>query len=507
MALTARAGLVARLCAALAALIAGGSVAGRVAGRIIAAPVPDSLQMLPLTALCLCLTALGLGARSLPGRLAGTVATLSAGAVAVVAAWTLLAYAAGVPLPLDSLRIFDGLAVTPGHSTPGRMAWATALSLLPTAAGIAVSGGGRGRSLWTPWLAASGALPPALAGAGYVIGVDVLRGAGFATSMALPTALALLALAAGTFALAPENRLTAWLTGPGPGAATARTLLPIAIAGPIGAAWVLHLGVRSGIYGPEFRMVLVAVLTALVLVAAIILHAARLDRSEDLARASEKRLRRVVEEAPFPIMVHADDGEIPLISHAWLDLTGYGAHEIRTVADWTTRAYGERTASVRMDIDRLYELDRPLDEGDYEVRAADGRTLLWAFRSAPIGHDARGRRLVVSMAADLTDRRDTEARLRLLMREVDHRAKNALAVVHRPSCSSPAPRIRPSMPKPSRDGWRRWRGPMSCSRLPGGRAWISAAWWKARWTPSAGRTTCLTRRGRKPRSGPRRRRR
>ncbi|UEM06927.1 PAS domain S-box protein (plasmid) [Skermanella rosea] len=429
MDVTARARIVARLCAALAALIAGGSIAGRIAGWITAGPVPESLQMLPLTAVCLCLAALGLGARSLPGRLAGIVATLSAGAVAAVAAWTLLAYAAGIPLPLDSIRIFDDVAVTAGHPTPGRMAWATALSLLPTALGIAVSGRGWGRGFPAPWLAALGALPPALAGAGYMIGADVLRGTGFATAMALPTALALLALTAGTFALAPNSRSIAWLTGPGPGAATARTLLPIAVAGPFGAAWLLDRGVNSGIYGSEFRMVLVAALTALVLAAAVILHAARLDRSEALARTSEKRLRRVVQEAPFPVMVHAEDGEISLVSHAWLDLTGYAAHEIGTVADWTSRAYGQRMDTVRMDIDRLYELDGPLDEGDYEIRAADGRTLVWAFRSAPIGHDTRGRRLVVTMAADLTDRRATETRLRLLMREVDHRAKNALAVV------------------------------------------------------------------------------
>ena len=64
------------------------------------------------------------------------------------------------------------------------------------------------------------------------------------------------------------------------------------------------------------------------------------------------------------------------------------------------------------------------------MRTADGRVLLWAFRSAPVGRDGRGRRLVVGMAADMTERRETEARLlRLLMREVDHRAKNALAVV------------------------------------------------------------------------------
>lgn len=140
-------------------------------------------------------------------------------------------------------------------------------------------------------------------------------------------------------------------------------------------------------------------------------------------------LRRAIDDAPFPIIVHAEDGEIVHISRVWLETTGYRRDEIPTVADWTARAYGDRDAAVRADIDRLYELDRPIDEGEYTIRTADGRTRLWAFRSSPIGRDPTGRRLVVSMAADLTDRREAEGRLRLLMREVDHRAKNALAVV------------------------------------------------------------------------------
>jgi two-component sensor histidine kinase/CheY-like chemotaxis protein len=54
---------------------------------------------------------------------------------------------------------------------------------------------------------------------------------------------------------------------------------------------------------------------------------------------------------------------------------------------------------------------------------------VWNFSSSPIGRDAIGRRLIVTMAVDLTERKRAEARLLLLMREVDHRAKNALTVV------------------------------------------------------------------------------
>ena len=135
-------------------------------------------------------------------------------------------------------------------------------------------------------------------------------------------------------------------------------------------------------------------------------------QAEEALRESELRLRRTVENAPFPIMVHAEDGEVVHLSQAWLDLTGYAREEIGTIVAWTERAYAERKEVVRADIDQLYALDRAVDEGEYLIRAADGRTRVWAFSSAPLGRDGRGRRLVVSMAADVTERKEAERALR-----------------------------------------------------------------------------------------------
>lgn len=144
---------------------------------------------------------------------------------------------------------------------------------------------------------------------------------------------------------------------------------------------------------------------------------------------SNEQFRRTVENAPFPVMVHAEDGEIIHLSRAWLEAAGYAREDIPTLAAWADRAFPDPQAARRIDLDRLFALDRPVDEGEATVRTADGRARIWAFRSSPIGRDGRGRRMAVTMAADLTERKEAEARLRLLMNEVDHRAKNALTVV------------------------------------------------------------------------------
>lgn len=135
-------------------------------------------------------------------------------------------------------------------------------------------------------------------------------------------------------------------------------------------------------------------------------------QAEEALRESELRLRRTVEYAPFPIMVHAEDGDVVHLSQAWSELTGYPREQISTIATWTERAYGARREVVRAEIDDLYGLDRAVNEGEYLIRTADGRTRVWAFSSAPLGRDSRGRRLVVSMAADVTERKEAERALR-----------------------------------------------------------------------------------------------
>jgi PAS domain S-box-containing protein len=131
-------------------------------------------------------------------------------------------------------------------------------------------------------------------------------------------------------------------------------------------------------------------------------------RTEENLRASEDRFRRAVIESPFPIILHAEDGQVLQISRSWSEITGYSHEEIPTIADWTERAYGERKEIVQADIERLYSLDRRIAEGDYTIRTKDGATRIWDFSSAPLGRLPDGRRLVISMAMDVTELKQAE---------------------------------------------------------------------------------------------------
>jgi PAS domain S-box-containing protein len=136
-------------------------------------------------------------------------------------------------------------------------------------------------------------------------------------------------------------------------------------------------------------------------------------QTEEALRQSEERLRRAILDAPFPVMIHAEDGTVAQMSKVWTELTGYAHGEMPTIADWTERAYGQRKELVRADIDRLYGLDTRVHEGEYVIKTKEGGERVWEFSSAPLGQLPDGRRLVISMAMDVTERKRAEEALRV----------------------------------------------------------------------------------------------
>ena len=133
-----------------------------------------------------------------------------------------------------------------------------------------------------------------------------------------------------------------------------------------------------------------------------------LREAEDALRESEDRLSRIVAEAPFPIGLYADDGEIVLVNRAWCRITGYSPGELRTVAEWAGRAYGPRKDAAQADIESRFDLRESIREGEFAIRTKDGGQRFWDFSSAPVGRLPDGRRLVTTMAMDVTERKHAE---------------------------------------------------------------------------------------------------
>jgi PAS domain S-box-containing protein len=143
------------------------------------------------------------------------------------------------------------------------------------------------------------------------------------------------------------------------------------------------------------------------------LHGVALDlterrAAEDALKLSEEQFRRALEDAPVPVIMHAEDGQVLQVSKTWEVLTGYAAADLPTVEDWLTRAYGDGGDRVRDAVRGLFAGDAGIAEVDFDIvtRAGDRRT--WSFSASSPGVLRDGRRFVVGMALDVTDRRRAE---------------------------------------------------------------------------------------------------
>ena len=97
-------------------------------------------------------------------------------------------------------------------------------------------------------------------------------------------------------------------------------------------------------------------------------------------------------------------------------MTGYRPQEIPTLSAWTERAYGELKDIVKSQIDKLFSSKARVDEGEYVISSKDGKMLIWDFSSAPLGKLPDGRRLVISMAKDITENKRIEEQIENLAR-------------------------------------------------------------------------------------------
>ena len=127
-------------------------------------------------------------------------------------------------------------------------------------------------------------------------------------------------------------------------------------------------------------------------------------QTQDELQESNRRFRRVIIDAPAPIMLHTDDGEVLLISKTWTDITGYTLTDIPTVKAWAGMAYdtGEEPGQK---IFASLETEDAKMWGDYAITTKFGHQVTWELSSATMGTLPDGRRLAMWMATDITERK------------------------------------------------------------------------------------------------------
>ncbi len=135
-------------------------------------------------------------------------------------------------------------------------------------------------------------------------------------------------------------------------------------------------------------------------------------RAEEERRRSDEQFRRAIEDAPIAVIMQAEDGEVLQVSRTWTALTGYALTNMPTVDAWLNHAYGDGPSNVREHVREMFKGSRFSLNVEFGIHAGPGMDRRISFSAAPPGMLGDGRRFIVGMAVDITDRHKAEAALR-----------------------------------------------------------------------------------------------
>jgi PAS domain S-box-containing protein len=154
--------------------------------------------------------------------------------------------------------------------------------------------------------------------------------------------------------------------------------------------------------------------------------------AEQSLRESEQRLRSAVLSAPYPLMLHAEDGEILQLSTAWTQLTGYDPGSIVTTGEWARRAYPDGSDHEDEFRSSLLSDEESVHLGERQVTTARGAVHIWDFHRVALGTLPDGRRLALTAAIDVTAYRqlvESERMARRLAEEANSAKSQFLATM------------------------------------------------------------------------------
>ncbi len=241
---------------------------------------PGMVAMNPMTSVLFVLLGVSLiGKESQRGARMNTLATLLGVTVVVAAALKIFELLSGMHLGIDTWLFSKDLATTL-QPLPNRMAPNTAVNFvfLGSAVLFLDTTCARGRRP-SDYLATTAAFIALLALLGYAYRIRSMTGLSQHIPMALNTAVTFLITAAGVFCARPKLGWIGIVTGSGPGAATARLLLPALVLLIISIGWMRIYGETAGVFSSELGVAIYTLIIIVLCVALSLSSARSLDKA------------------------------------------------------------------------------------------------------------------------------------------------------------------------------------------------------------------------------------
>lgn len=133
--------------------------------------------------------------------------------------------------------------------------------------------------------------------------------------------------------------------------------------------------------------------------------------SLETLRENEERLREIVNCLPFPVAIYNEVGDFLTLNPAWCRLSGYTQQQLPNIESWIFHASRQPSEVARKLMLDNFKLSEMTYKRERQLITASGEECIWDLYSGPIGKDREGRRLVITTAVDVTERKRAEKAL------------------------------------------------------------------------------------------------
>lgn len=150
-------------------------------------------------------------------------------------------------------------------------------------------------------------------------------------------------------------------------------------------------------------------------------------------RRSQRRFMALANNIPQLAWMTDPSGWVSWYNQRWYDFTGTILEDMQGWG-WRVIVHPDHVERVVASVERSWNAGEPWEE-IYPLRGADGEYRWFLSRAQPLRDDDGEILFWCGTNTDITEERKTNERIRLLMNEVNHRARNILAtiqaIVHR----------------------------------------------------------------------------